>query len=111
MVMFGLPLRRVSFLLVLMACWIACGADGEAKEPQTFRVWAISCAHVPADIRRGRESIADVIRQSEGFVESRTRENEIALDQYLLFRLGASRPRPGDSCRRRTLPERIKMQF
>lgn len=33
-----------------------------------FRVWATSCSHVPADILRGRESLADAIRQSEGQV-------------------------------------------
>jgi putative CocE/NonD family hydrolase len=42
---------------------------GEEKEPRKFRVWAASCAHVPADIRRGRESLALAIRQSEGFVK------------------------------------------
>jgi len=31
----------------------------------SFRVWATSCAHVPADLRHGRESLARVIRQSE----------------------------------------------
>ncbi len=40
-----------------------------ADSPRTFRVWAVSCAHVPADIRRGRESMATVIRQSEGEAE------------------------------------------
>ncbi|WP_166831153.1 metallophosphoesterase [Thalassoroseus pseudoceratinae] len=35
-------------------------------QPQTFGVWATSCSHVPADIKRGRESLGDAIRQSEG---------------------------------------------
>ena len=38
----------------------------DSNSPREFRVWAASCAHVPADIRRGRESLAKVIRQSEG---------------------------------------------
>ncbi|MBC8351063.1 MAG: metallophosphoesterase [Planctomycetes bacterium] len=37
-----------------------------ADSPSGFRVWATSCSHVPADIRRGRESLAKAIRQSEG---------------------------------------------
>lgn len=32
-------------------------------------MWATSCSHVPADIRRGRESLALAIRQSEGLVK------------------------------------------
>lgn len=39
------------------------------KTPRKFRVWATSCAHVPADIRKGRESLAKAIRQSEGLIE------------------------------------------
>jgi iduronate 2-sulfatase len=38
--------------------------------PHQFRVWATSCSHVPADIRKGRESLARAIRQSEGLVEN-----------------------------------------
>ncbi len=45
-------------------------AGANEKQRREFRVWATSCAHVPADIRRGRESLAHVIRQSEGFVEN-----------------------------------------
>ena len=40
------------------------------KTPRKFRVWATSCSHVPADIKKGRESMAEVIRQSEGLVKS-----------------------------------------
>jgi len=50
--------------LTLMGA-VATGAD-DGDLPGTFRIWATSCAHVPADIRRGRESLAKVIRQSEG---------------------------------------------
>jgi hypothetical protein len=42
----------------------------QSAEPREFHVWAASCAHVPADIRRDRESLALAIRQSEGLVES-----------------------------------------
>lgn len=42
----------------------------QSVEPREFHVWAASCAHVPADIRRDRESLALAIRQSEGLVES-----------------------------------------
>jgi putative CocE/NonD family hydrolase len=55
---------------LLLAVWLlaaylnpVCGDD---RAPAKFRVWATSCAHVPADIRRGRESMAKAIRQSEG---------------------------------------------
>lgn len=35
-------------------------------EGDTFDVWAFSCAHVGTDLKNGRESLADAIRQSEG---------------------------------------------
>lgn len=37
--------------------------------PREFNIWAASCAHVPADIRKGRESLAKAIRQSEGLIK------------------------------------------
>lgn len=43
-------------------------ALGGEHAPREFRVWATGCAHVPADISRGRESLAEAIRQSEGQV-------------------------------------------
>jgi hypothetical protein len=42
--------------------------DADAA-PREFNIWAASCAHVPADIRKGRESLAKAIRQSEGLVK------------------------------------------
>lgn len=51
------------FVLALLLLY---GAEAPAEEPRTFRVWAASCSHVPADIGRGRESLAKAIRQSEG---------------------------------------------
>lgn len=48
------------FLLCLTSEFVA------ADAARQFRVWATSCSHVPADIHRGRESLAKVIRQSEG---------------------------------------------
>lgn len=53
-------------LSVLIPLLMLCSAQGKEPDARTFRVWATSCAHVPADIRRGRESMADAIRQSEG---------------------------------------------
>ncbi len=54
-------------VLFTLAFFCCSGARGEI--PRHFRVWAVSCSHVPADIRRGRESLAKVIRQSEGLEE------------------------------------------
>ncbi len=56
-------------LLVSLILAFSVGAAHGAERPRrTFRVWAASCSHVPADIRRGRESLALAIRQSEGLV-------------------------------------------
>ncbi len=49
---------------------LSLGADvslGEVPARQ-FRVWATSCSHVPADIKHGRESMAQAIRQAAGLV-------------------------------------------
>lgn len=63
-----MPLIRALGTLVLLST--SCLLAAETDDTREFRVWATSCAHVPADIRRGRESLAHVIRQSEGFVEN-----------------------------------------
>jgi len=55
--------------LISITCataFLLTAAHTAAEEPRSFRVWAASCAHVPADIKHGRESLAMVIRQSEG---------------------------------------------
>lgn len=58
------------FLLAVLAAGSALAAHAEAQDrPRQFHVWATSCSHVPADIRRGRESLALAIRQSEGAVK------------------------------------------
>jgi hypothetical protein len=57
-----MTMKRILILALIASCNEVCAADG----PRQFRVWATSCAHVPADIRRARESLAKVIRQSEG---------------------------------------------
>ena len=54
-------------LIVVLLSILAVPADGDDPNPREFRVWATSCSHVPADIRKGRESLAKAIRQSEGF--------------------------------------------
>tara|TARA_R110002096_G_scaffold187584_14_gene367089 strand:- start:565 stop:1794 length:1230 start_codon:yes stop_codon:yes gene_type:complete len=41
-------------------------SQSEEKPTQGFHVWATSCCHVPADIKKGRESLGSAIRQSEG---------------------------------------------
>lgn len=60
---------------VQWGCWLGLllgliqPLESDGAEPgREFRVWATSCSHVPADIRRGRESLALAIRQSEGAV-------------------------------------------
>jgi hypothetical protein len=40
-------------------------AQKDASAPAQFRLWAMGCAHVGTDLRHGRESLADAIRQSE----------------------------------------------
>lgn len=69
------------------------GVDAE-EPPQQFRVWATSCSHVPADIRRNRESLALAIRQSEGAVK-----NAPAFDWDIMIDAGdlsAHQNPPGD---------------
>lgn len=57
-------------LFVSMILMLSVGAVHSAEQPRrAFRVWAASCSHLPADIRRGRESLALAIRQSEGLIE------------------------------------------
>ena len=61
--------------LQLLLVWILMILFGESSYSQQdasreFRVWATSCAHVPADIQQSRESLAEAIRQSEGFVKN-----------------------------------------
>ncbi len=64
------------------------------EKPRQFRVWATSCSHVPADIRRGRESLATPIRQSEGLIK-----NAPAFDWDIMIDAGdlsAHQKPPGD---------------
>ena len=60
---------RLSLGWALFASTLVATCVEVQSAPREFRVWAASCAHVPADIRRGRESLAKVIRQSEGKIE------------------------------------------
>jgi hypothetical protein len=60
-------MKRISIPALLTALLpLSCDNLGAAETTRQFRVWATSCAHVPADIQRGRESLAKAIRQSEG---------------------------------------------
>lgn len=63
-----LPMTAQSPLLLFL-CLTCVSVQADEKVPRESRVWATSCSHVPADIRRGRESLADAIRQSEGNVD------------------------------------------
>lgn len=40
-------------------------ATAADDKPRTFSIWASGCSHVGTDLRKGRESLADAIRQSE----------------------------------------------
>ncbi|MEO2012872.1 MAG: CocE/NonD family hydrolase [Fuerstiella sp.] len=74
----GLHRRKFSNGFTASLPWTLCAllflplltaeVHGADPSPRAFRVWATSCSHVPADIRRGRESLATAIRQSEGQV-------------------------------------------
>jgi len=59
--------------VIYLICFSGLSAAGlraeDVAKPREFNVWATSCSHVPADIVRGRESLAMAIRQSEGLVE------------------------------------------
>jgi len=64
-------LRPLGMLAMMWGMALVTSGTPAAAEPtRQFGVWAVSCAHVPADIRRQRESLALAIRQSEGMVES-----------------------------------------
>lgn len=61
--------RRGTFTAALFCVLTAATLPAQAADrapPREFRVWAAGDSHVPADIRRGRESLARAIRQSEG---------------------------------------------
>ena len=45
-----------------------------------FHVWAAGDSHVGTDIRRGRESLADALRQSEGQADSERFDWDVMLD-------------------------------
>ena len=62
-------LIRFSIVLLLLL-FVATPAHCEEKKPREFRVWATSCSHVPADVLRGRKSLASAIQQSEGLVKN-----------------------------------------
>jgi len=48
------------------ACLAAEKAPAQTTSPRQFRLWAMSDAHVGTDLKQGRESLADALRQSEG---------------------------------------------
>lgn len=86
-------LYRVALIALILTASL-CPAHGQSETPRQFRVWATSCAHVPADIRRGRESLAKVIRQSEGL-----EEGALAFDWDIMIDAGdlsAHQTPPGD---------------
>ena len=60
------PLTILATMLLALAMFQARSTVSAAAKTRQFHVWATSCSHVPADIRKGRESLAKAIRQSEG---------------------------------------------
>ena len=87
-------MNRIPMLTLTALVLLSSRDVGLAETPGAFRVWATSCAHVPAGIRRGRESLAKVIRQSEGLEEDApTFQWDIMIDAG---DLSAHQPPPGD---------------
>ena len=64
-------------VLTSLAALAAPRAAWAARSPGTFRVWVFADAHVGTDLKEGRESLADAIRQSES---ARGFKWDIALD-------------------------------
>ena len=61
---------QIGRVVLLAMFFVTMLTETEAEDtPQQFLVWATSCSHVPADIRRNRESLALAIRQSEGAIK------------------------------------------
>ncbi len=58
------------FIASLLLLFLTAPAHPDEQKPREFNVWATSCSHVPADVLRGRESLATAIRQSEGLVKN-----------------------------------------
>ncbi len=57
-------LGKMGGVLLGLAIALPCAGAG-GSEPVTFCLWATSDSHVGTDLKRGRESLADGIRQSE----------------------------------------------
>jgi hypothetical protein len=62
-----MAIQRLSLLLLLAlgAFFVAGSVDTAAPAPRTFHVWVFSDAHVGTDLKKGRESLATALRQSE----------------------------------------------
>ena len=58
-------LSRRQFIAVTAQAAALAGIPAQAAPANTFRLWAIGDAHVGTDLKHGRESLADAIRQSE----------------------------------------------
>ena len=58
--------NRFRMIAAVLASLVLTQGAVAADAANEFRVWATSCSHVPAESRRGRESLAKAIRQSEG---------------------------------------------
>jgi len=54
------------FRTLLIFGLLACLGGAPIMSAETFTVWATADAHVGTDLRHGRESLAEAIRQSEG---------------------------------------------
>ncbi len=58
-------LLRQVLLLAFIVFAVLSFVKAQGQAPKTFRVWVFADAHVGTDIKQGRESLAEAIRQSE----------------------------------------------
>lgn len=58
-------MRTVPRLLLLWVFVVLALVGLHGREPRTFRVWVFADAHVGSDQKKGRESLATALRQSE----------------------------------------------
>ena len=62
-------MRTVPRLLLSCAFVVLALVGLHGQAPRTFRVWVFADAHVGSDQKKGRESLATALRQSEEFAD------------------------------------------